>query len=165
MKCGHQNSLSNDMDYSNIEENIKASEAADLQYAQWYAQQPDARKSAMMLSGYKMVADNVTQQVKAKNPFSTQSDVTMRFIEVTQKADYSADTFAFILETMQKRSEKEWQQRFKAMKKTLGWSYEDMATFMGAENAESVKSSINRKLPAFAKLAVCVFEHLQNQKT
>ena len=48
----------------------------------------------MMLSGYKMVADIVTQQVKAKNPFSTQSDVTMRFIEVTQKADYSADTFA-----------------------------------------------------------------------
>ena len=62
------------MDYSNIEENIKASEAADFQYAQWYAQQPDARKSAMMLSGYKMVADNVKQQVKAKNPFSTQAE-------------------------------------------------------------------------------------------
>ena len=157
------------MDYSNIasniEENIRASEAADIQYAHWYAQQSDERKSAMMLSGYKMVADNVTQQVKAKNPFSTQSDVTMRFIEVTQKADYPEATFAFIVETMHKRSEKEWQQRFKTMKKELGWSYDDMANFIGAENAETVKSSINRKLPAFAKLAVCIFEHLQNPKT
>ena len=152
------------MDYSNIEENIRASEAADFQYAQWYAQQSDERKSGMILSGYKMVADNVTQQVKAKNPFSTQSDVKMRFIEVTQKADYSEEMFAFILETMQKRSEKEWQQRFKAMKKELGWSYDDMANFIGAENAQSVKSSINRKLPAFAKLAVCVFEQLKNPK-
>ena len=152
------------MDYSNLEENIKASEEADFQYAQWYAKQSDDRKSAMILSGYKMVADNVKQQVKAKNPFSTQADVTMRFIEVTQKADYSETTFAFILETMNKRSEKEWQQRFKTMKKELGWSYDDMATFMGAENAESVKASVNRKLPAFAKLAVCIFEHLKNEK-
>ena len=89
----------------------------------------------------------------------------MRFIEVTQKADYPEATFAFIVETMHKRSEKEWQQRFKTMKKELGWSYDDMANFIGAENAETVKSSINRKLPAFAKLAVCIFEHLQNPKT
>ena len=92
------------------------------------------------------------------------TDIIMRFIEVTQKADYPEDTFAFIRESMQKRSEKEWQQRFKIMKKTLGWSYEDIATFIGAENGPTVKASINRKLPAFAKLAVCVFESMTISK-
>ncbi len=44
------------------------------------------------------------------------------------------------------------------MKKALGWSHDDIAQFMGAENGNSVKSSLARKIPAFAKLAICVFE-------
>jgi hypothetical protein len=40
-----------------------------------------------------------------------------------------------------------------------------MARFMGAENGASVKASVNRKLPAFAKLAVCIFEQMNEKKT
>jgi hypothetical protein len=35
---------------------------------------------------------------------------------------------------------------------------------MGAENGATVKASINRKLPAFAKFAVCVFEQMKKDK-
>lgn len=62
---------------------------------------------------------------------------------------------------MAERSEQEWKQRFKAMKKQPGWTYDDMARFIGASNGASVKASVNRQLPAFAKLAVCVFEQLR----
>jgi hypothetical protein len=152
------------MDYSNIEENIQASHASDLLYAKWYAAQPNERKSNMILSGYNLAANNIKQQVKKENPFSTDADVTLRFIEISHKADVSPETFAFILKTMNDRSEKEWQERFKALKKELGWSYDDMARFMGAENGASVKASVNRKLPAFAKLAVCIFEQMKTTK-
>ncbi len=43
----------------------------------------------------------------------------------------------------------------------LGWSYKNMAMYMEAKNGSSVKASVNRQLPAFAKLAVCVFEQMK----
>jgi hypothetical protein len=151
------------MDYSNIEENIKESKASDLLYAKWYAAQPNERKSSMILSGYNFAANNIKQQVKKENPFATNADVMLRFIEISHKSDLSEMAFSLIEKTLQERSDAEWKSRFKTLKKELGWSYEDMAHFMGAENGASVKASINRKLPAFAKFAVCVFEAMKNK--
>lgn len=146
------------MDYSNL---VKASEAADLAYAKWYAQLPDARKAAFFLSGYQFVADKVRSDVKKENPFATEAEVTLRFIELTQKDAYSDETFAFIRKKMLERVEEEWKQRFKAMKQHFGWTYEEMAGFMGAAGADSLKAAVSRQLPAFAKLAVVVFEASQ----
>jgi hypothetical protein len=151
------------MDYSNIEENIKESKASDLLYAKWYAAQPNERKSSMILSGYNFAANNIKQQVKKENPFATNADIMLRFIEISHKSDLSEMAFSLIEKTLQERSDAEWKARFKTLKKELGWSYEDMAHFMGAENGASVKASINRKLPAFAKFAVCVFESMKNK--
>lgn len=146
------------MDYSKL---VKDSEAADLAYARWYAKQSNEKKETMIRSGYKLVTNNVQQQAKKENPFSSKSDIIMKFIEYTQKEDYSEEKFAFIQKKMSERSEKEWQQRFKIMKKDLGWSYDEMASYMGASSGASVKASINRQLPAFAKLAVCIYEAMK----
>jgi hypothetical protein len=152
------------MDYSNLEENIRVSEEADFQYAKWYEKQSDERKSSMMISGYKHVTDRVTAQQKAKNPFSTKADIILRFMEVTQKEEYPQDVFAKMVENMKKRSDLEWQQRFDNMQNELGWSFEDIANFTGSDNSLEMKESVNQKLPAFAKLAVCVFEQLKNSE-
>ncbi|NJN78321.1 MAG: hypothetical protein HC803_08345 [Saprospiraceae bacterium] len=111
-----------------------------------------------------MMVDKVTYDVKKENPFSNHADVMMQFIELTQKDAYSPEIFAFIQKTMAEKSEKEWQERFKAMKNELGWTYEHIATFVGAKNSDSIKASVNRKLPNFAKLAVCVFEQMKRSK-
>jgi hypothetical protein len=79
---------------------------------------------------------------------------------MTQKEDYSVEVMTFMRKKFIEKSEKEWQQRFRKMRSSLNWSYEDISRFIGASNGASVKASINRKLPAFAKLAVCVFEKL-----
>ena len=46
----------------------------------------------------------------------------------------------------------------------MNWTYADIANFIGAADEASVRASVNRKLPAFAKLAVCVYEQLQAEK-
>jgi hypothetical protein len=148
------------MDYS---ENVKASEAADFAYAKWYNQLPDEKKATFFKNAHKMVVDKVTYDVKKENPFSNHADVMMHFIELTQKDAYSPEIFAFIKKTMAEKSEKEWQERFKTMKNELGWTYQQMATFVGAKSGDAIKASINRKLPAFAKLAVCVFEEMKGK--
>ena len=127
------------MDYSkNIEENIRVSWESDLAYARWYEKQPDERKVGMMVSGYEFAARSIRLKELDKNPFANKSFITSKFIEYTQKEDYPEEVFAFIMEKMQERSEKEWQARFKAMKKALGWTYENMATYMEAKNGASV---------------------------
>jgi len=148
------------MDFS--KENLAAKQAANRQYAEWYSQLPDERKAEMLLSGYEFAAGKIRYDIRKENPFATDSDVRMRFIELTQ-GDYPESTMNFIRQKMKERSEADWQKRFKAMKKVLGWSYEDMARFMGASGGDSVKASVNRQLPAFAKLAVCLFEKMQEK--
>jgi hypothetical protein len=145
-------------------ENVKASEAADFAYAKWYNQLPDEKKAMFFKNAHKMVVDKVSYEVRAENPFVNHADIMMRFIELTQKDAYSEETFAFIEKTMAEKSEKEWQERFKTMKNELGWSYEQIATFVGAKSADSIKASVNRKLPNFAKLAVCVFEQMKGNE-
>lgn len=143
---------------------FEASKKADWAYAEWYSRLPDERKAEFFNSSYEFVSEKIRSDTKSENPFATEADIQLRFIELTQKEDYSERIFDFIQAQMAWRSEKEWQKRFKAMKKSLGWSYEDMATFMHAGSGDSVKASVNRKLPAFAKLAVCVFEQMTHEK-
>ena len=143
------------MDYS---ENIKASKDSDLAYAKWYEKQSDERKEGMIISGYNLVANNIKNETIGENPFANDADVLKRFVEITQKEDYPPLLFSHIMQVYAERSEKEWKQRFRKMKKHFGWTYDDMARFIGAESGNSLKASVSRKLPAFAKLAVCVFE-------
>ncbi len=147
------------MDYS---ENVKKSKASDLVYAKWYEHQSNERKEKMVLSGYRFVSERIKNDVEKENPFATDADKLKVFVESTQKQDYTPEIFAFILKGYNDRSEQEWKQRFRKMKKQLGWTYDDMARFIGAESGNSLKASVSRKLPAFAKLAVCVFEVMQH---
>ena len=143
------------MDYSEL---VKQSEKSDLDYMKWYASLPDEKKAQIHLNSHQFVAEKIAHDMKLENPFANKSDIIMRYVEHTQKDQYPDEIFSFIQQKMAQRSEAEWQKRFKIMKKKLGWSYEDMANFMGASSGNAVKASVNRQLPAFAKLAVCVFE-------
>lgn len=149
------------MDYSNL---VKTSQEADLAYARWYAQLPDEKKATIFLNGYNFVADKIKYDTLQENPFATQADITLNFIEATQKEDYPPEKLVFIRKILHDRSEQEWKERFKIMKKHLGWTYDEMAQFIGAQSGASLKASINRKLPAMAKLAVCIFEKIEIKK-
>ena len=50
------------------------------------------------------------------------------------------------------------------MKDDLDWSYTDMANIMNSDSADAVKSSVSRKLPGFAKLAIGVYESMQGKQ-
>lgn len=132
----------------------------ELASSRWYYALPDERKAKIMADGFQFVFDTIKHTALSDNPFMTKEDVKLEFMKVTQMKDVSEETYQFVVSKMKERSEAEWQTRFKAMKKNLGWSYDDMARFIGAASGDSIKASVNRQLPAFAKLAVCVFEQL-----
>ncbi len=136
----------------------------ELASARWYSELPMEQKSKIMGDGFKFVFDTIGHAALLENPFLSKSGVMLKFCEVVHKHDMMPESFGIVEKVLTERSEAEWQQRFKTMKKNLGWSYDDMATFVGAASGDSVKASVNRQLPAFAKLAVCVFEQLTKEK-
>ena len=143
------------MDYFDT---INSTKEAELAYANWYSQLPDARKAKMLCDLFQFGIDTVRYNARKENPFISEAETLMKYIELNLKKDFSPDVYAFIETKMAERAENEWKQRFKTMKNTLGWSYEKMALFMDAGSADALKSSISRKIPNFAKLAICIFE-------
>ena len=144
----------------NYFDTLNSPKDAELAYAKWYENLPTERKAKMMCDFYQFGFESIKYNYLKIQPYACHEEIKLEFVRATQKEAYSEEVFAFIEKTFQERAEKEWQERFKKMKKDLEWSYEDMANFMGASNGPSVKASINRRLPAFAKLAVCIFEKL-----
>ncbi len=140
---------------------INSSKESELAYARWYSQLPDERKAKMFFGLFQFGVETVKFNAKKENPFLTESELLLRYMEYNLKDAYPPETFAFIRRKMMERAEEEWKQRFRAMKKELGWTYEEMARFMGASSGDSLKASVSRKLPGFAKLAVCVFERMK----
>lgn len=143
------------MDYSKQQ---AAHLAADVAYSKWYYQLSDERKQQMFRSGFQHTVKRIRHDALKANPFASEEEIKLRFIEITQAADYPPETMDFIRREMHKRITADWKARFQRMKKHLGWSYDEMARYMGASSGASLKASVSRGLPNFAKLAVCVFE-------
>ncbi|MEK7253100.1 MAG: hypothetical protein AAB316_00015, partial [Bacteroidota bacterium] len=123
-------------------------------------------KAKMLSDIFQFSLDTVRHNARQENPFVTEANQMRLYVESNLKNEFPPVSFSFILQKLADRSEAEWKQRFKAMRKHLGWSYDDIARFIGAASGAAVRASVNRKLPAMAKLAVCVFEQMkQNAET
>ncbi len=148
------------MDYFDT---INASRESELAHAEWYSKLPDERKAKMLCDLFQFGLETVKYNAKKENPALTEAELLLKYIDLNLKDAYPPETFTFIRQKMLERAEEEWKQRFRAMKKELGWTYDDIATFIGAGSGNSVKASVSRKLPAFAKLAVCVYERMKRR--
>ena len=149
------------MDYFSMQ---NSSKEADLAYAKWYEHLPLERKAKLFCDMYEFGVQAVKYNLLKKSPFITQAELTLKFLEINVKHTYAPEVWDFIQKKLEERAEAEWKQRFGKMKKSLDWNYANIATFINASSSDSVKSTISRGLPAFAKLAVCVFEHMQAEQ-
>lgn len=148
------------MDYFEL---INSSKEAELAYAKWYYQLPAERKAKMMCDTFQMGVDTVTYNFFKEHPYATQAEALMFYMEQNLKPFFSDSTWAFVRAKMEEKAENEWKRRFKAMKDDLDWSYVDIAKIMDSESPDAVKSSISRKVPGFAKLAVGVYELMKEK--
>ena len=142
---------------------LNSSKESELAYAAWYAKLPDQRKAQMMSDMFSFGIESVKYNMKKENPFITESEALFKYIELNLKDSYSPEVFAFIKKKMEEKAEEEWKQRFRKMKKEIGWSYEDMAKAMGGTSPGAIKATVSRKLPAFAKMAVCLYEKTKDR--
>ncbi len=62
---------------------------------------------------------------------------------------------------MERKIKKDWADRFRFMMKENNWNYEDVARMGQFKNGKVIEPTISRGLPAFAKLAVMVYEKMR----
>lgn len=149
------------MDYFEL---INSSKEAELAYAHWYYHLPNERKAQIMGDTFEFGVNAVMHNYRKEHPYCTEAEALLFYMEQNLKPHFSEDTWAFVLKTMEDKAEQEWKKRFKAMKDDLDWSYTDMAKIMNSESADAIKSSVSRKIPGFAKLAVGVYEMMRRKE-
>jgi hypothetical protein len=149
------------MDYFEL---INSSKEAELAYANWLYQLPAERKAQMMCDTFQFGIETVLYNYHQEHPYHTEAEARMFYMEQNLKPFFSESTWDFIKAKMEEKVEEEWKKRFKAMKEDLDWSYADMAKIMNSDSPDAIKSSVSRKIPGFAKLAVGVYEEMRGQE-
>lgn len=148
------------MDYFEL---INSSREAELAYANWYYHLPEERKAQIMRDTFEFGVNAVMHNYRKEHPYCSEAEALLFYMEQNLRPHFSEGTWAFVRKTMEEKAEQEWKKRFKAMKDDLDWSYTDMANIMNSDSADAVKSSVSRKLPGFAKLAIGVYESMQGK--
>ncbi len=148
------------MDYFEL---INSSKEAELAYANWLYQLPAERKAQLMCDTFQFGVDAVLYNYRKAHPHHTEAEALMYYMEQNLKPYFSEATWAFVQAKMEEKAEEEWKKRFKAMKDDLDWSYADIASIMNSGSPDAIKSSVSRKIPGFAKLAIGVYEKMRGE--
>lgn len=102
--------------------------------------------------------------IKSKNPWSSELEINLEYVRTMyyDTGEMTEDIWRFYESTMIKKIKKDWSNRFKLMMKDKNLSYTDIAKMIDSKSENSVKSTISRGLPAFAKLSVILHELSQS---
>ncbi len=140
-------------------------EAAARQVA-IYTSFPPEKRFQIALDFANMAVDRTREWVKSQHPEFSEREITLEYVRLIhfESGDLPEKTWLFYKSQMEKLIRKEWADRFRAMMQAKGWTYDDVAKFGRFRNGKVVEATISRGLPAFARLAVVLFEQAQTKQ-
>ncbi len=98
--------------------------------------------------------------IRSKHPEYSELEVRLEFVRLMywEAGKMTPAHWEHFKKVMEKRIRKDWAMRFRKMMEAKGWTYEDVARYGRFKNGKVVEATISRGLPAFARLAVVLFE-------
>ena len=98
--------------------------------------------------------------IKEQNPSFSEMEVTLEFVRLMyyKTNEMPENQWQFYKKTMEERIKKDWANRFRQMMQEKNWTYEDVAKLGNFKNGKVIEATISRGLPAFARLAVVIYE-------
>ncbi|MEM6768289.1 MAG: hypothetical protein AAF655_25350 [Bacteroidota bacterium] len=98
--------------------------------------------------------------IKSRNPEFSDLEVKKEFVRLIyfENGDMPMAQWEHCKNTFDEMIKKDWANRFRNMMSANNWSYDDVARWGRFKNGKVVEATISRGLPAFAKLAVILFE-------
>ncbi len=148
------------MDFWNHKVNV-SEEAARRQVAIIRTFSPEKRFK-IALDFAEMGIEQTRKWIKEKNPGYSEKEITLEFVRLMyyEAGEMPEEVWQFYRQKMMVKIRKDWARRFRAMMKGMNWTYDDVAQQGGFQSAATVKSTISRGLPSFAKVAVRLYEQM-----
>lgn len=139
---------------------VGVSEDAARQQLRITSQFSSEKKSKIASDFLSFGVDGTRKWLKEKQPFSSELEISLEFVRTQyyESGEMPNSTWEFYKSKMEIKIKKDWISRFKKMMKERSWSYDDIAAMGGFKNGHVVKSTLNRGLPSFAKVAVLAYE-------
>jgi hypothetical protein len=99
--------------------------------------------------------------IKEQNPSFSEMEVTLEFVRLMyhKTEEMPENQWQFYKKTMEERIKKDWSKRFRQMMQEKNWTYDDVAKLGNFKSGKVIEATISRGLPAFARLAVVIYEN------
>jgi len=104
--------------------------------------------------------------IQEQHPAFSHLEVQLEFVRLMyyQQNKMGELEWQHYKKVMHKKIQKDWATRFRRMMAANNWTYAHVAKLGGFKNAKVVEATISRGLPAFAKVAVALFENYNTKK-
>lgn len=151
------------MDFWNEKINV-SEEAARLQVSIVSNFDPE-KKSRIAFEFSNFGISQTRKWIKSQNPWYSDLEINLEFVRIMyyETGQISDQHWNFYKQVMVEKIKKDWIVRFRKMMEESQLTYQDISKMIGAKSDKSVKSTISRGLPAFAKLSVIIYEQNKNK--
>ncbi|GJM35178.1 MAG: hypothetical protein DHS20C18_41790 [Saprospiraceae bacterium] len=121
---------------------------------------PSGKRLKIATDFANMGINRTREWIKETNPNMSELELNLEFVRLMYRKDGSMDdkTWEFFKSKMEEKIKKNWGERFRNMMKENSWTYDDIAKMGNFKSGKVIEATISRGLPAFAKLAVKVYE-------
>lgn len=98
--------------------------------------------------------------IRENHPNISELELNLEFVRLMyyESGEMSEAEWTFFESTMATKIKKDWADRFRKMMKENQWTYDDVAKLGNFKSGKVIEATISRGLPAFAKLAVKIYE-------
>lgn len=127
---------------------------------------PSEKRLAIALDFANLGVDQTMAWIRSNHPEFSELEVRLEFVRLLsyKRGKISEEHWQHFKSVMEDRIRKDWSERFRNMMAAKNWSYDDVAKFGRFKNGKVIEATVSRGLPAFARLAVVVFEMQERER-
>ena len=121
---------------------------------------PSDKRLSIALNFADMGVDQTFAWIRSNHPEFSELEIRLEFVRLLsyERGKITEEHWKHFKSVMEDRIRKDWSERFRAMMAAKDWTYKDVAKFGRFKNGKVIEATVSRGLPAFAKLAVVLFE-------
>lgn len=145
---------------------IHITEEAARRHVAIYASFPSEKRFKLALEFAEYGIQGTRDWIRKNHPEYSELEVRLEFIRLAyyETGKLSDSHWQHCQSVMTDKIRKDWAARFRQMMAAKNWTYDDVARWGRFKSGKVVEATISRGLPAFAKLAVVVFEGSEGEQ-
>ncbi len=139
---------------------VNVTEEAARRHVAIYKNLPPEKRAEITIQFADFALHQTRDWIKRNHPEFSELEVTLEYVRLIhfESGAIPEKQWKYFQSVMADKIRKDWAARFRKMMAAKNWTYDDVARWGRFKSGKVVEATISRGLPAFAKLAVVMFE-------